>query len=71
MTATDRPPRLLLDEVRRRMRARHYSARTEQAYLSWIRRFLCHYPGRHPRDMGAEEVVAFLTHLAVDHQIRK
>jgi integron integrase len=51
------------------MRARHYSARTEEAYLRWIRRFLGHYPGRHPRDMGAEEVIAFLTHLAVDHHI--
>jgi len=47
------------------MRARHYSLRTEQAYLGWIRRFI-HYHGlRHPSELGAEEVIAFLTDLAV------
>ncbi len=48
-----------------RIRFKHYSIRTEQAYLDWIRRFIRHFGKRHPRDMGAEEVQEFLTHLAV------
>jgi len=55
----------LLDQVRGRIRFKHYSIRTEQAYLDWIRRYIRHFGKRHPRDMGAEEVQAFLTHLAV------
>ena len=44
---------------------KHYSIRTEQAYLDWIKRFIRHFGKRHPRDMGAKEVREFLTHLAV------
>jgi integron integrase len=55
----------LLDQVRGKIRFKHYSLRTEQAYLDWIKRFIRHYGKRHPRDMGAAEVEAFLTHLAV------
>ncbi|OHC63694.1 MAG: integrase [Rhodocyclales bacterium RIFCSPLOWO2_02_FULL_63_24] len=55
----------LLEQVRGRIRFKHYSIRTEQAYLDWIRRFIRHFGKRHPRDMGAEEVQEFLTHLAV------
>jgi len=55
----------LLDEVRGRLRFRHYSLRTEQAYVDWIRRFIVFSGKRHPRELGAEEVTAFLTHLAV------
>lgn len=55
----------LLDRVRDRIRRKHYSIRTEQAYVDWIRRFVLHHDKRHPRDMGAAEVEAFLTHLAV------
>jgi integron integrase len=55
----------LLDQVRGRLRFKHYSLRTEQAYLDWIKRFIVHSGKRHPRDMGVEEVTAFLTHLAV------
>ena len=58
------PPRLL-DQVRERIRFKHYSIRTEQAYLDWIRRFVRHFGKRHPREMGAEEVQAFLSYLAV------
>ena len=47
------------------MRFKHYSLRTEQAYLDWIRRFIRHFGKRHPRDLGAGDVEAFLTHLAV------
>jgi integron integrase len=55
----------LLDQVVGKIRLKHYSIRTEQSYLDWIKRFI-HFSGkRHPRDMGAAEVEAFLTHLAV------
>lgn len=63
-----KPPRLL-DQVRERCRVKHYSLRTEQAYTHWIRRFILHHGKRHPRDMGAPEVEAFLTHLAVRENV--
>jgi integron integrase len=56
----------LLQRVRNAVRARHYSPRTEQAYVSWARRFVLFHGKRHPREMGAEEVRDFLTYLAVD-----
>ena len=62
------PPRLL-DQVRGKIRLKHYSLRTEQAYVDWIRRFIRHHGKRHPREMGAVEVEAFLTHLAVAGQV--
>lgn len=55
----------LLDEVRGRLRFKHYSLRTEQAYVGWIRRFILANGKRHPRDMGAAEVEQFLSNLAV------
>lgn len=55
----------LLEQVRERLRVMHYSIRTEEQYVQWIRRFIVHHAKRHPRDMGAPEVEAFLTHLAV------
>ena len=54
----------LLDVVRRAARARHFSPRTEDAYVSWIRRFVLYHGKRHPTELNAEHVVAFLTHLA-------
>lgn len=51
--------------MRARIRFKHYSIRTEQAYLDWIRRFIRHFDKRHPLEMGASEVEAFLSHLAV------
>lgn len=59
----------LLDQVRALLRARHYSRRTEDAYLAWIRRFIRFHRLRHPKDMAEGEVNAFLTHLAVDHKV--
>jgi site-specific recombinase XerD len=56
----------LLDQIRHTVRARHYSLRTEEAYVRWIRRFILFHGKRHPRDMGMQEVQQFLTHLAVD-----
>ena len=55
----------LLDQVRGKIRLKHYSLRTEQAYVDWIKRFIRHFGKRHPRDLGAADVEAFLTHLAV------
>ena len=55
----------LLDQVRNKIRTKHYSIRTEQAYVDWIRRFVLFNGKRHPLAMGAPEVEAFLTHLAV------
>jgi integron integrase len=59
------PKTKLLDQVRDAIRLRHLSLRTEEAYLGWIRRFILFHHKRHPKDMGAEEVQAFLCHLAV------
>jgi len=59
----------LLDLVRDRMRTRHLSLRTEQTYLGWIRRFIFFHHKRHPAEMGRAEVEAFLTDLAVEHQV--
>lgn len=55
----------LLDRVRQAIRLRHYSRRTEQAYVAWIRRFIVHNGKRHPRELGEQEVTAFLSGLAV------
>ena len=55
----------LLDRVRTLIRVRHYSIRTEEAYLHWIRRFILFHGKRHPAEMGAPEIEAFLSHLAV------
>lgn len=63
------PSPRLLDVVRERLRVRHYSLRTEQSYIGWIRRFIRFHDRRHPRDMGAREVEVFLTHLAVEGQV--
>lgn len=57
------PPRLT-DQVRDRIRRLGLSLRTEEAYCRWIRRFIVHHGKRHPREMGAPEVEAFLTELA-------
>lgn len=63
-----RAPRLM-DEVRRRIRLKHYSLRTEQAYTGWIRRFIFANEKRHPRELGAAEVEGFLTRLAVEGNV--
>ena len=59
----------LVDVVRDRLRTRHSSYRTEQAYLAWIRRFLRFHHWRHPRDMGEVEINRFLTFLATDRHV--
>ena len=66
--ATPRPPKLL-DRLRDHLRTRHYSIRTETAYVDWARRFILFHGKRHPQEMGSAEVEAFLTHLAVNRQV--
>lgn len=66
--SANEPPRLL-DQVRGKIRLRHYSIRTEQAYVDWIKRFVLYFDKRHPSEMGAREVEAFLTHLAVHGKV--
>jgi len=59
----------LMDRVRGALRSRHYSTRTEQAYLLWIRRFIVYHEGQHPSEMGEAEVNEFLTHLAMTQKV--
>lgn len=66
-TAPQQPK--LLNVVRERMRVKHYSLRTEKTYLTWIRWFIRHHDRRHPRDMGAPEVEAFLSMLANERNV--
>ena len=58
-----------MEQVRARMRLKHYSLRTEQAYSVWIRRFIVANGKRHPRDMGAVEVERFLSILATEGRV--
>ena len=62
------PPRLL-DRVRGKIRLKHYSIRTEEQYANWIKRFILFHGKKHPESMGAPEVEAFLTNLAVEGKV--
>jgi integron integrase len=59
----------LLDQVRRSIRLKHYSRRTEEAYTYWIKKYIFFHDVRHPKEMGAEEIRNFLTYLAVKENI--
>ena len=61
----DPPPLPFLERSRQKIRLKHCSLRTEQAYLDWIKRFILFHGKRHPVEMGAPDVESFLTHLAV------
>jgi len=64
------PPKpKLLDQVRLALRARHYSRRTEEVYVMWIKRFIFFHGVRHPAEMGEPEINAFLTHLALKERV--
>ncbi|HZT78759.1 MAG TPA: integron integrase [Gemmataceae bacterium] len=63
-----RPPKLL-DRLREAIRVRHYSLRTEEAYVAWVTRYIYFHGVRHPAEMGAAEINAFLTHLAVEGHV--
>jgi integron integrase len=74
VTTTMNPPLApqkpkLLDRVRLAMRAHHYSPRTEEAYVAWIKRYIFFHGKRHPAEMGAEEVTRFLSSLALDGRV--
>lgn len=59
----------LMDQVRDAIRTRHYSIRTEEAYLQWIKRYILFHDKKHPADMGEAEISAFLTALAVEKHV--
>jgi integron integrase len=69
MPVVPSPPPRLLDRVRQALRLRHYSPRTEDAYVAWIRRFILFHRKTHPQLLGEADVTAFLTHLAVTEQV--
>src|SRR5712691_8429690 len=64
----ERRPKLL-DQVREAIRVRHYSLRTEEAYIHWVERFILFHEKRHPREMGEAEIAQFLSALAVDRHV--
>lgn len=68
-TEVSSKPTKLLDQVRGKIRVKHYSLRTEQAYADWVKRFILYHGKRHPAEMGAVEVEQFLTHLAVQGKV--
>lgn len=71
MESPSKPPAplRLLDQLREAIRVRHMSLRTEEAYREWARRFILFHHKRHPKEMGAEEVAAFLSYLAVERGV--
>ncbi len=60
---TENKPRLL-DQVRQIIRVKHYSLRTEESYINWIKRFIFFHNKKHPIEMGEKEIGEFITHLA-------
>ncbi len=62
-------PQPLLDQVRAAIRLRHYSIRTEEAYVYNVRRFILFHQKRHPREMGVDEIRQYLSHLALDNHV--
>lgn len=65
---TPDPPRLL-DRMSEALRTRHYSPRTEQVYVLWVKRYIRFHKMRHPKEMGEPEVNGFLTYLAVEQKV--
>jgi site-specific recombinase XerD len=59
----------LMDQLRTALRVRHYAIATEKSYCSWVRKFILFHKKRHPKDMGAPEVVQFLSHLVVNRNV--
>ena len=65
----NRKPKKLLDRAREILRVKHYSIRTEQAYIGWMYRYIIFHNKRHPKDMGVPEIEAFLSYLAVEGNV--
>jgi len=63
-----RPPKLL-DQQRERIRIKHYSYKTEQSYVQWVKRYILFHNKRHPKDMGEKEIAQFLSHLAMKENV--
>lgn len=63
------PPRRLLEQVGDALRVRHYSPKTVEAYVHWVRRFIVFHGRRHPAELGKDEVARFLSHLAVEGKV--
>ena len=59
----------LVAALRRELRVRHYSPRTEEVYVAWVRRYVEFHGRRHPRELGEREIAAFLTALAVERRV--
>ena len=59
----------LLDQVREAIRNKHYSYRTEKTYIDWIRRYILYHNKRHPKQMGAAEIQAFIAHLSNEREV--
>ena len=67
--STQPPAKKLLEQVSDILRIKHYSRRTEQTYIEWIRRYILFHGKRHPKDMGVEEIQAFISHLAAERAL--
>jgi integron integrase len=63
-----KPKKKLLDQLRETVRLKHYSIRTEQTYVGWVRKYILFHNKRHPQEMGVREIREFLTHLAVEQE---
>ena len=59
----------LLDQLRGKIRLKHYSIRTEQFYAGWVKRFIVHHGKRRPHDVGAREAEAFVAQVGVERQV--
>ena len=68
MYKKEKPPKLL-DQTRNIIRRKHYSFRTEETYINWMKRYIFFHDKKHPKDMGVPEIEAFLTHLAVREKV--
>jgi integron integrase len=66
---SDPKPKKLLEQVQEALRTKHYSYRTEQTYIDWIKRYIIFHKKQHPKDLGVEEIRAFIAHLATDRKV--
>jgi len=62
-------PKKLLDQVREALRTKHYSYRTEQTYIDWIKRYILFHKKQHPKELGVDEIREFIAHLATDRKV--
>lgn len=69
MTVADPNKPKLLDQLREAIRVRHYSLRTEEAYVQWVKRYIYYHGKRHPADLAERHVNRFLSHLAVESRV--